>query len=81
MSVIAFFLNKRFYGCVLGTFIETFTVEIPNLKISKFRFYQHKKSLKIPKGYSESVYRRRTENTMTKRKCTKGQTAIYKTYT
>ena len=26
------------------------------------------KSLKIPKGQSESVYRRRTDNTMTKRK-------------
>jgi hypothetical protein len=39
-----------------------------------------KKSLKIPKGYSESVYRRRTGNTMAKRKRTKGQTPIYKTY-
>jgi hypothetical protein len=39
-----------------------------------------KKSLKIPKGQSESVYRRRTDNTMTKRKSTKGQTTIYKTY-
>ena len=29
-----------------------------------------KKSLKIPKGQSESVYRRRTDNTMTKRKST-----------
>jgi hypothetical protein len=29
---------------------------------------------------SESVYRRRTDNTMTKRKRTKGQTTIYKTY-
>jgi hypothetical protein len=29
-----------------------------------------KKSLKIPKGQSESVYRRRTDNTMAKRKCT-----------
>ena len=27
-----------------------------------------KKSLKIPKGQSESVYRRRTDNTMAKRK-------------
>jgi hypothetical protein len=34
-----------------------------------------KKSLK-----SESVYRRRTDNTMAKRKSTKGQTTIYKTY-
>jgi len=38
------------------------------------------KSLKIPKGQSESVYRRRTDNTMAKRKSTKGQTTIYKTY-
>jgi len=29
------------------------------------------KSLKIPKGQSESVYRRRTDNTMAKRKSTK----------
>ena len=36
-------------------------------------------SLKIPKGQSESVYRRRTDNTMAKRKSTKGQTTIYKT--
>ena len=40
-----------------------------------------KKSLRIPKGQSESVYRRRTDNTMAKRKSTKGQTTIYKTYT
>ena len=38
------------------------------------------KSLKIPKGKSESVHRRRTDNTMAKRKSTKGQTTIYKTY-
>jgi len=38
------------------------------------------KRLKIPKGQSESVYRRRTDNTMAKRKSTKGQTTIYKTY-
>ena len=30
-----------------------------------------KKSLKIPKGQSESVYRRRTDNTMAKRKVQK----------
>jgi hypothetical protein len=39
-----------------------------------------KKSLKIPKGQSETVYRRRTDNTMAKRKRTKGQTTIDKTY-
>jgi len=40
-----------------------------------------KKRLKIPKGQSESVYRRRTDNAMAKRKSTKGQTTIYKAYT
>jgi hypothetical protein len=35
-----------------------------------------KKSLKISKGV---VHQRRTDNTMAKRKRTKGQTAIYKT--
>jgi len=35
--------------------------------------------LKIPKGSSEAVNRRGTDNTMTKRKRTKGQTTIYKT--
>jgi hypothetical protein len=39
-----------------------------------------KKSLKIPKGQSETVYRRRTDNTMAKRKSTKWQTTIDKTY-
>ena len=38
------------------------------------------KGLNIPKGQSESVYRRRIDNTMAKRKSTKGQTTIYKTY-
>jgi len=35
--------------------------------------------LKIPKGQSESANRRRTDNTMAKRRRTKGQTSIYKT--
>ena len=48
------------------------------VKIMTFSF---KKSLKIPKGKSESVVRRRTDNTIAKRKSTKGQTTIYKTYT
>jgi hypothetical protein len=39
-----------------------------------------KKSLKITKGQSESVYRRRTDNTMANRKSRKGQITIYKTY-
>jgi hypothetical protein len=42
-------------------------------------FYNNdtKKSLKIPKGQSESVYGR-TDNTMAKRKRAKAQTTIYK---
>ena len=40
--------------------------------------YTCMKSLKIPKGQSESVYRRRADNTMAKRKSTKWQTTIYK---
>ena len=42
---------------------------------------KYKTSLKIPKGLSESVTRTRTDNTMAKRKSTKGHTTIYKTYT
>jgi hypothetical protein len=38
-----------------------------------------KKSLKIPKEQSESVYRRRKDNTMAKGKSTKEQTTINKT--
>jgi len=38
------------------------------------------KSLKIQKEQSESVYRRRRDNSMAKRKSTKGQTTICKTY-
>jgi hypothetical protein len=40
------------------------------------KFENTKKSLKIPKRSSESVYRKRTDN----RKRTKGETTIYKTY-
>jgi hypothetical protein len=39
-----------------------------------------KTSLKITKGQSEPVYRRRTDNTMAERKSTKGQTTINNTY-
>ena len=38
----------------------------------------YRKSLKIPKG-SKFVNRRKTDNTTTKKKRTKGQTTIYKT--
>jgi len=43
-------------------------------------FHKAKKSLKIPKGQSESVYRRRTDNTISKRKSTKGQTITASDY-
>ena len=39
----------------------------------------YKYSLKIPKGYSETVNRGRTDNTIPKWKEQKGQTLIYKT--
>jgi hypothetical protein len=39
------------------------------------------KSLRIPKGYSESINKKKADNTMAKRKITKGQTTIHKTYT
>ena len=45
------------------------------------RLVLHEKSLKIPKGLSECVYRSRTDNTMAKRKGTKGQTTLVKTVT
>jgi hypothetical protein len=51
----------------------TFTPSIENICICK-------KSLKMPKGQSESVYQRRTDNTMAKKKSKKGQTKIYNTY-
>ena len=47
-------------------------------KRSQKKEIQGKKSLKIPKGQSVSVFRRRTDNTMAKRKKYK-RTTIYKT--
>ena len=48
--------------------------------IKKNAHYQpNKKSLKIPKEYSESINRKMTDNTMANRKTTKGQTTLYKT--
>jgi hypothetical protein len=40
-----------------------------------------KEEFENAKGVIRIVYRRRTENTLAKRKITKGQTTIYKTYT
>jgi len=41
-------------------------------------FIFHKKRLKIPKGSSEAVNRRRADNAIAKRKRTKGKTTIHK---
>jgi hypothetical protein len=62
-------------------FTKIYTENLYALPITQVRKWGmlFKKSLKIPKGQSESVYRRRTDNTMAKRKSTKGQTTIYKT--
>jgi hypothetical protein len=46
---------------------------------SMLRILLKKKSLKVPKGQSESVNRRRTDKTLVKGNRTKEQTAIYKT--
>jgi hypothetical protein len=48
-------------------------------KIDKYTLDQE--SMKTPKRQSESINLRRTDNTMAKRKSTKGQTTIYKTHT
>ena len=48
------------------------------MPLGEGKYLHCKKSLKITKGYSESV-NRRTDNTMAKRKGTKAQTAVYKT--
>jgi hypothetical protein len=60
--------------------IQLFVVKKKKIKgYWNSNFIIYKKSLKIPKGQSECVYRR-TDNTKVKRKRTKGQTTIYKTY-
>ena len=70
------------------TLIHRKSLEIPNggnqnpyIKEEQTTQWQ-KEEFEDTKGrQSESVYRRRTDNTMGKRKSTKGQTKIYKTYT
>jgi len=43
-------------------------------------YYDHHKYTKSEGANGVTVYRRRTDNTMARRKNTKGQTMIYKTY-
>jgi len=65
---------------ILNTYIICqINVEI-EMRVRPKREKLNKKSLKIPKGQSESIYRR-TDNTIAKKKRTKGPTTIYKTYT
>jgi len=68
------------YYCMLNTYCGWWTIVLVEVTSLCWIIRKFKKSLKIPKGQSESVYRRRTANTMAKRKSTKGQTTIYKTY-
>jgi len=51
----------------LVNYISNQTITKGNINIVKMFCPEcHEKSLKIPKGQSESVYRRRTDNTMAK---------------
>jgi hypothetical protein len=70
---------RLFHICVVGVYDILFVCVCSYVYACVTR-YPWKKSLKIPKGQSESVYRGRTDNAMAKRKRTKGQTTIYKTY-
>ena len=42
--------------------------------------HRYQEEFEDTKEQSDSVYRRRTDSTMAKRKSTKGQTTIYETY-
>jgi hypothetical protein len=65
-------------GCESSALLKTYVYRRGNnVVISRTN---SKKSLKIPKGQLETVYRRRTDKSMAKRKSTKGQTTINKTY-
>jgi hypothetical protein len=49
--------------------------------IHKWDFQYNRKSLKIPKGGNQNLHIEEEDNTMAKRKSTKGQTTIYNAYT
>ena len=55
-------------------YVKMFVVDPTNITTTVLR-----EEFEDTKGYSESVYRRRTDNTMANRKSTKGQAIIYKT--
>jgi len=57
--------------CIFGITLETsVTLKMSKLLESSVKIKYHMKSLKTPKGLLESVNRRRTDNTMAKRKST-----------
>ena len=64
--------GNRKHSCYTNT--KDNIIQTQSQVILTYFGYDVKKSLKIPKGQSESVYRRKTDNTMVKRKSTKGQT-------
>jgi len=57
-------------------FVDLYDICLTCKRLINMKRTGHKESLKIPKGLSESLNRRRTDNTMTKRKGTKEQTTI-----
>jgi len=61
-----------------NSIIHDTTDQKPNLKIVESDV---RTVWKYQKVYSESVYRKRTDNTMAYKKFTKEQTTIYKAYT
>ena len=76
----AFLILKYIYYVFIWRLIrnQNNTDQKPNLKIVESDV---RTVWKYQKGYSESAYRKRTDNTMANIKCTKEQTTIYKAYT
>jgi hypothetical protein len=56
------------------------TIKYYVIIIQKSKKNRQHNGQKIPKRQSESTHQRRTDNTMAKRRSTKEQTTIYKTY-
>ena len=72
--IICIELSQKVFIISMRQYLERLIFILYSFSMRKTFYMQ--KSLKIPKG--QTVYRRRIDNTMTKRKSTKGQTTIYK---
>ena len=79
--------NRNSWLCLISWYLpqiwnkwSTFYLTLWQKRGLQFYHNLDKKSLKIPRGLSESVYLRKTDNTMAKRKSTKGQTMISTIY-